>query len=691
MNWKAIKDYAEVWGVLIAFAGLVWGVAKDLFVPRCVRMRRKEIKRIATEKMRELKNEELLFNMRNNRLFFHKNIFFKSIVLRNQQSEKKVSSKFIRSSYVVTGGPGCGKSSFLKDVFRRNLIKWWFSRKKVALFLDAHDIYNEIMTTDNFLNLVTDASLSKLILYLDGVDETIENAAQFEDLLERLRIINRVTKKLIIRISCRPDFVNIVTATQNAYDFKFYEIDTWNEENLKRFSLKILKHIKNHIKEDYDDMVAYFKKAVDWKIIDYNPLMCKMLISIKLYNESYELTQNKFSFYETFVVQLFRIYYAEKNIEHNIDSDIACLSKETYDSYYLGGVHNISRNEDLAVFEVLLKEKSGEWIFKHDTFYEFFVAYYFLKNVFDLSNGAVKVLACEYTNKIADFISDGLLLEKISDCISGFVNIYSCTFSQKIYTKFKQEFTQFCQEQKYINVKKQINELRPKHFFKLKYTIIFRLGRLNSEDINIKKFLEFVYYNDDNIINAECPDFDKAYNLIVLRRCCAISSSFMGGEKIELDYVSHMLKCWGKEYIENYDLVNRSHTLVYYGDVITQENDVINFKDDTSYPCEKSCKKRISRLAQLNVDKTLSEMLSKEKRIYYFRLFDIATLYTFIASRGTNIRLTLHDKEVIKNFKTDFRGASKQRTKTLKSIKKETVKLLNNSEHQLQNNMKNFG
>lgn len=672
-----LDSYIQLAIAIIAGLTLMWYILSYCLTPKNVRNARKEIKNKAKIKTKEFNNEALLLNMQQNQSFYKRNFFDKSITIQSQNDKKEITINSLKNSFVITGEAGCGKSSVLKEKFRKDVKQYRKYRKNFAVFFDAAELHKEILISDSFLNLIKDASLPRITVYLDGIDETIDNLKKFTDLLDKLNNINLKTKKLTVRISCRPDFLNIIMEPLNSYNFAFYEIKTWDSDKLKAFSLKILKSIKSYIEESYNDIVDYFKSEVNWLLLGNSPLMCKMLISIKIANEEYELSNNKFEFYSSFIQSLLKLHYQKNNIAHDIEKDINNLAKRTFDSYYSGNVHSITCDKEFQAFDVILKKHSTDNVFKHETFYEYFVAQNFINYVFDFSNGFEKVLSCEYTNNIADFITDALFLEDTMKCIKNFVNIYSCTFSTNVYSLFKKQFSSLQDINIYNQTKQKIKSLSINQFFKLKYTIIFRLGRLGTNNDKIIDFLEFVYFEDENICNSKSDDFDEKYNLIVLRRCCAISSSFLGGENIELDYISHMLPYDDEKYILDYDLVNRSHTLVYYGDVITQENDVINFKDDGSYSCKKSCAKRLKRLGKLMDNKKLSEMSFAEKRLFYFRVFDIATIYTFLVSRNKGIYLTEEEKEVLRNFNTDFEEASEKRIQTLETIKKETIKFLN--------------
>ena len=227
-----------------------------------------------------------------------------------------------------------------------------------------------------------------------------------------------------------------------------------------------------------------------------------------------------------------------------------------------------------------------------------------------------------------------------------------------------------------------IDKLENGPFFTIKYEIIFRLGRLLLEDNVLNSFLKFAY-NDNRVANRYINNSDKNKWIVVLKRCCAISASFVGYEEIEIDYVKHMLSYRKNEYKRLYDIINRSHTLIFYEDREMKNNGILEFleyMDNGIFDCTKSCTKRVNRLSKLkDIAVPVNEMGKKDKRIYYFRLFDIATIYTFIVSRKSIDLLpwlNYDNRKIIKTFRTQFEGMSPEREALLNEIKSKTLELL---------------
>ena len=278
---------------------------------------------------------------------------------------------------------------------------------------------------------------------------------------------------------------------------------------------------------------------------------------------------------------------------------------------------------------------------------------------------ALSIFYQNYPNDYADFITDAINTNDNTVkeyFVEKLCSIYYYTLDDTVKEKLEKYFG--FPNEKFIC---EFPVLNPMDFFSLKYEIIFRLGRLGLQNTAVVNFLEFIYWNDSNTKQTA----ESEYYSVVLKRCCAISSSFLAGENIELDYIEHMLPFLNNTYNANYDLANRSHTLLFYGDVIGKT--IYSFKDDDKcISCHNAFDKRISRLSK-KLPTDISKMDGKTKKQYFFRLFDLATIYTFMHNRSK--RLSFKEKRIVSKCFVAFKGASKKRLEWMLLIKKEILSL----------------
>lgn len=271
----------------------------------------------------------------------------------------------------------------------------------------------------------------------------------------------------------------------------------------------------------------------------------------------------------------------------------------------------------------------------------------------------------------ADFISDALKFsfktnKSRVNILNKFVSIYTLTLPKNKNLKELNSYK--------IDIHKQgelldATELSENELLLLKFEITFRVGRLKIA--NSKKFLNWVFYNDNLLNDYKNKKFDSFHDT-TLKRQCAISASLLCDKDIELEYVKKMLLYNKKEYDENYDLVNRSHTLIYYGDVF--DENILSFKDSGGNWI-KAKKKRIERLSHV------ASEYSEGDKSACFRLFDLATIYTFLQNRGVE-NLNMEDISIIENCNVNnIKNMPQDRTKLMIDIKSHIIELINNEQN----------
>ena len=682
-SWNVLQGFLSKEAIAAAIIGAMVGGIFVLYVHFSPSQKMKDqCKREARQMFNALGAEKALFDMQ---MIFKRNpinIFYKKIPLKNEEGIG-VDVDLLKNSCAIKGGSGCGKSALIKYLFCREY-KWNFLKnRKLILYFDSNKIRNVLDNPDELYNRLTNAGFKSLSLYLDGIDETVL-PKEHEKLSSFLDKVSRSVNKFYIKISCRSNYsYTIDKYFRNQYQLELYEIDKWTKkqiyEYISRMIVLLVKdkrqrtRLKNFFNQDY---------AID--SIDYNPLLAKMLLCIKLYDGDYIPPENKYEFYYSFLRTLTEERYSVKRQVPVFIKHIDNNAQYTFCSY-----KNDVRNREFSripYFDSVIMKKSehGTVVFRHESFYEFLVAHYVGMKLQSVSQDSIDVLSMEYPNGISDFVSDKLKLGDTNrlSIRNNLLSFYGLTISevqQNDYNKlFKDHLNKEILQDPYADA---IAKLDNNRFFTLKYEIVFRIGRLLLEDEVLNSFLRFAYY-DDNVSIQPLKEPERNQWIIVLKRCCAISASFVGYEDIEIDYIKHML-IYRNEYQSLYDLINRSHTLIFYEDVKMDNNGILSFlevMDNGKNDCTKSCMKRVTRLSKLK-DYTgpVSEMNKKDRRLYYFRLFDIATIYTFIASRKSRELLPWLNKDniaILNSFQTRFSGISKEREDLLIEIKKETNNLL---------------
>lgn len=669
---------AAIIGAVIAGAVTIYTFSKPSYKMRA------EFKREARQSYLAIKEEKAFFDVPRTTNRNPKNFFYKNISLKNSRGES-VALSGLKRSFVIKGAPGSGKSAVIKRLFYIEYCKARFFNRNLALYYDSSKIKRSLDNTNDLLSKMRTADFKRLTLVLDGIDETVlptenEKISSFLDgcmhVVDRLRII----------ICCRNEYSRSVIEKyyRDQYQLEVYEVEKWSKEQVIDYTQKLISLFSDN-KDQSNKLKGFFSQEHILQIIDFNPLLAKMLLCIKLYNSEYEPLENKFEFYQSFL-KILTIEHFSNETEIPVFRNNLNRNAEMVFNSYKADVGNREFNyNDVPYFDPIIMKRSGQGtvLFRHESFFEFLLAYYVGLRLQAVSITSIEVLSKEYPNDIADFISDQLIVKSKQEreqIRNNLIAIYGLTINNNKQTEYNNRFNPLPLTN--TQYKSCIDGLENRLFFTLKYEIIFRLGRLLLEDNVLNSFLEFAY-NDDRVANRYINDSDKNKWIVVLKRCCAISASFVGYEEIEIDYVKHMLPYRKNEYKKLYDIINRSHTLIFYEDREMKNNGILEFleyMDNGMFDCTKSCTKRVNRLSKLkDIATPVNEMSDKDKRIYYFRLFDIATIYTFIVSRKTNDLLPWlnHDtREIIKTFRTQFKGMSLERKELLDDIKLKTLELL---------------
>lgn len=669
--------------LVIAFVGGVFNLIQWLY-NRAAADARKKLYYDSKSANRHLKQEKILF---------HKNFklrkkFFRKMTIKEEGALTQPLDRVphFRGSYLVTGEAGCGKSEVLRNDFHRTYIRQFWTRiflcSKRTCYLSSGNLI-ELLKSDSrqktFLDRISMAKLSMFYLYLDGVDEISD--IYMEKLDKFLGCVRDNVQRVVFRFSCRTEFADKYLS-QYEFDHKF-RIEKWNRSQLQGLSELILRGLSGQNRQKLKETRNYIKgEQVSWNFID-SPLLLKLLIYIKLYSrQEFQACTNKYSFYSAFFETLITIYQrgCGKGF-YDVKIDVIDKAAESVFRAYINYEKSIPYMSFLAP---LIKEKPDHDLktvcLAHETFYEYLVAYYYHGQLLkeNLSTKVIDVMKTSYSNDYADFITAAISAdspEQQKTVMEAMSRLYGYTLEPELLAQFKKQFTPGYEYDfellSYMNSIKAQSSRKGNPYLILKNEIVFRFGRFSSgieRDYRVR-FLEFIYEKDINTGTV----FDRDYFIAVLRRCCAISSSFLGGEKIELDYVRHMLDFPPYTYDENYDLANRSHTLVYYSDV--PDSNIFTFRDNVAeYDWDFARAKRIERLAYELPDR-LSDMTAKEKKKYYFRVFDIATIYTFIKSRSVH-DLSQSEIKILKNCKIDFADMSEQRREMLYSLKEAILNLI---------------
>lgn len=620
----------------------------------------------------EIKTEQIFFDekLKNNKRFYYHHR--KQLVDDRGKGIEKISL-LNKKDVLIIGSPGVGKTSIMKNLFlSKNCCLKRLVLNVVGLFFDYDETMRlleqqEIDKNAELINCIRFAGYRKYYLYFDGIDELGDE--KLEAFFSMLHYIKKNQRRVRLVISVRKRCMeeNLDIFLHYIGTMHKYYVAEWTADDIERYGISLLKSLEyksgeKRIKEIQDVL----KKYKSYEILK-NPLIMKMCLYLLLKRTKSNALNpdNRYCIYESFVKAYImgskKQNYNVRTIQNKMDE----LSEACFKAFEAGNKRITTDRPDPAI----LFKPSGSFI--HETFFEFFVSRYYFSSFCDridkITKEKLRSLTYDYANEYADFISDAI--RDINNTEKDLFLENICTiYYHTLKKSYRNEFSSLAGIPDKVNpmLNSFMNSMEKidGKVLTIKYQIVFRLGRMHYPGKRqfLVDILDYIYNKDDEIYCKE----DTAFYIALLKRGCAISSSFLGYERLELDYVRHMLSFLEDEYDVNYDLANRSHTMVFYRDVKVDRS-ILSFRDENpEISCGNALGKRISRLKR-DLPYRLSDMDVKQLKIYYFRLFDLATVYTFLKSR--DISLTTDQMRVIRECRVVFEGQSEERQALMAEIR----------------------
>lgn len=663
--------------LLFGFIKKLWDVIRNPEDYKKKKYARKELRRIAKSELNITHSPIIGGTWGEFSAIYDLHLKVNSII--SEDDDRRISKLPLCNSYILRGEAGAGKSTYMRKLFcsrHKNLfyILADLLTSKAVLFFNAKELFRE-GTIKRVSQLVKYAQYRKVYLLCDGLDELGEDEDIIRKTIEDIYFLHQAqyNGKMNLIVSGRDScIIKYEHSLKFAQLFsKHYSVVEWSNADIER----LLYHIINSSKKEWKKSVRKLAEKKDFaQKVAYNPMKCKMLCIIVIAKKDIDVVnieQNSYMLYLAFFKCLFEHEYQRMQYQfydESLDNTLKEIARFAFERYISSGYNtNAERIEERMIKLIWNKDN-----FIHHTYEEFFVAYYYLDSLRTCDKNdikrAVEVLSRLYNNSYADYISAGFKSEKgqEKETINKLVYIYYFTLPKENKRALLSMPGYTLHDLMTDKNVERINQLQIKkldkiHYLNLKYEITFRLGRLNTD--YALPILKYIYFYDCLAIYKK---FElTSYELTILKRQCAVSASFLCGTEIEIDYVQKMLPN-SLTYDANYDLVNRSHTLIYYGDVLN--TDVHSFKDDGNANWDHARETRIERLRKRPTAYNMDD------KIAYFRLFDLATIYTFLYSRKTT--LTEDERLVVKNaVVSGIQNMPKIREELMVAIKQYIIEL----------------
>lgn len=587
-----------------------------------------------------MQNEVLLPWMKNSiscRAVFPKLLMEPRMVsekLRRQVSFSGILDEYRNENLVITGGAGSGKTTFLKAMFL------YRNGDNRILYLKASCMKASLSELSDYEKNVREILEGRkvkepVLVLLDGIDEAFVDdilSSELDKLMKQIVCLERVSVWFGWRSehyhkqeteAIRHGIVDIISVQPWEMPLVEKYVKTYAQETGQK---KII-----------DDFKVLLDRNKAIKELVRSPFHLTLLIyllenkehspEIQRYFDSKDVTL--FELYQ----QFFECWMSEEHERGTSTLEREAIRQKLWDIagklYYECSctVEEVdSAVTDLLLFSSLKypKKAVGFW---HRSFCAFFCGDKIFHSILQGGEAIIKELRIPLRNDVTDFVRSAISTiteeKKLMEIQKHMADIYRQIVEPN---------------EKILNgaTRNMIASLTRDEQFYLKNELIYLLTRISDKAGIAARLLELA----DKVETDSFMRLDLAYG--------AVLTELSG---IALDYARTLVPG------SDSDLVNRSWTMAYFGDVLANP---YHYRDDKKDSWEKSRKVRLNRFQ------------SKERKAIRFRILDIPLMYCFYASRDW-VDVNQEDLQIIRQVDVDCSEYTEEEKLFLKEQKKKLL------------------
>lgn len=572
---------------------------------------------IIVEEQNRIKNDSLLPWLRNSptiNVLFPELFVTPAFVSKKKRSNYSTMDDFIssnrRSNIIVTGEAGSGKTTLLRQIFlfENSALRFLYLHAK-AIISPVNELRPYQIFIRSLLLNGTEGN-SEYVILLDGIDEAYSNNEKELDNL--INSIDRL-KNTSVWFGWRRDHLNRnETEVLRQMTDDTVLLNPWSSKMSSEYVVNYASAFEKK------DIIDYYRSLVsDNKTIEgftESPFQLSLLVYLLHNKESDPVIDaffsnpklTVFSLYDTFFRCWVKKEHDRKTSQLNEKEVRESLWDISNQLYYHPSCE--IHCDDTAIIDLLSFSSLGNGLTATGFFHRSFCAFFIADKAFyavqkgDLS--IIEALSTPMRNDVTDFLRSA-----ISGCGKKDV--------ERIQTNLIAAYKQADDPDKNILSSKAqcvLREMDESGRFILKNELIYLVTRIPDPAHCIPSFLEGIKSNNTD-----------PYILLDL----AYASTLTGPSYIALEYAKTLEP--NSPYPN--ELVNRSWTIAYFGDVQANPHEYL---DKDKVPWTKAREARLKRFQEASY------------KALRFRILDLPLMYCFYADRGWR-DVNEADYEIIKN------------------------------------------
>lgn len=496
-----------------------------------------------------------------------------------------------KQNIAILGEAGAGKTTLLIYYFTFELSD---KSDGQCLYLTAKEALGtvecEFKYVEKICKSIPQDCMQSLTILIDGIDEEFLN--DYKGYIDFLKLLKRLSDcySCFFWIGCRKDLFEQYRGEASQFVYEEFVISPWVPEQATYYINEYESIVNCKGLRRKTEQITGCKEI--FEAFSKNPFQLSLLVYIAEYPNSDGEITTVYELYNKF----FEVWFQKEKLRGTTECPIKTIlyprlqkiAKEIYANNTVV-VENCDI-ENSAIRNLLIIKKSSYQkdmitAMYHRSLVSFLMAELIFQNMLDSSK--------------IDVLME-LFQMRIQDDVTNFIGSKYTIMSMGEKKLIKANLIKLYHEVE--------NKLTKAEMFVVKEKCIYHLTRMDNKGVDgdVTNFL----------LEQIKQEPENPYMRLTLAYGCALSNN----ETVR----AFALKFAKSIYHETEDaVVNRSWTLVYYGDIA---DDPYSFKDDNQCSWSKAREARTSRFSKNN----------PRLKDYRFQLFDLPLIYSFLKNRGWN-------------------------------------------------------
>ena len=549
-------------------------------------------------------------------MFIHPSLTGKKVPGSISYSE--LIQQYKSKSISIIGDAGFGKSTLMRYIYLFDNSNLDFLYLKATALRNPENLMSEYEKGVRALLTGRTKSSDPKTILIDGMDEAFVGSS--EELQKAIIEVERRPGNITVWFGWRTEnyYEQETTTLQRMLD-NVISIDAWKNEMVEKYVGNYAQQMqKPELSKQFMDVAKDNETVISFSQIPFQlTLLLYLLDNEELANKKWTQLESPNATVYDLYSQFFLCWLKKERHrvtsslpEDDVKAELYRIAKELYYGNYCVTEHTDTAITDLLVSSNVANQTKKGKVYK-GFYHRSLCAFFYAKGLFDTMRTGGKLLIEELRqplkNDVTDFVRGAIETIQSKEILRELQHNLML-----IYRRAAHPRKLFCM----TDMQKRIAKLSEEERFYLKNELVYLITRLPSLEAGVERFVKHAYKCEKD----PYMKLDLAYGAVLT-----------GPSRVALDYAKSLIP--GSES----DLVNRSWTVAYFGDV---QANPYHYRDEENCSWTKAREARLKRFQSSN------------RKAVRFRILDFPLMYCFYESRKWN-DINAEDLKIIENASID--------------------------------------